>query len=78
MKEYLEAILIPILTQPEALTVLETTDDQGRLLSVNVARPDMGSVIGKEGQTINSVRVLLHVAGARKDERVSVKVNEPK
>jgi len=38
---------------------------------------DMGKVIGKGGRTVNSIRKLLHVFGAKSDERVNLKIFEP-
>lgn len=75
--EYLEAILRPLLSQPEELKVTRTVDERGVLLSVDVAPEDMGRVIGKSGQTAHSVRRLLRQYGANGNSIVSMRINEP-
>lgn len=77
MKEYLEAILTPLLTEPSELTVSEAQDAMGILLSVQVAKPDMGVCIGKKGEMAKSIRHLMRVYGGQKKARVSVRFIEP-
>lgn len=77
MKEYLTSLLQPILDNPELLTITESNDDQGELLSVKVSKTDMGRVIGKEGQTIKIVRTFIHMIGARQGKNISIKILEP-
>lgn len=77
MKEYLKAVLVPLLDNPESLLISESTDEQGKLLTVSVSKVDMGRVMGKEGETIKSVRRLIRAGGLRVKESVSVKVLEP-
>ncbi len=74
---YLEQIISPLVTKPEAIRISSTTDEMGVLLSVVVAREDMGSVIGKSGETAKAIRHLIRVAGVKQNARVSVKINEP-
>lgn len=75
--KYLEQIISPLVTKPEAIRITSTTDEMGVLLSVVVAREDMGSVIGKAGETAKAIRHLIRVAGVKQNARVSVKINEP-
>ncbi len=77
MKEYLESLIKPLLTKPEALLIEETQDDRGTLLAVSITKPDMGRIIGKGGETINAVRTLVHTLGSTQGIRVSVKILEP-
>lgn len=77
MKEYLQAIVSPLLSEPEALKIVESHDEQGVLLSLNISKKDMGLVIGKGGKTVNAIRDLMHTAGFVNKKFVSVKVNEP-
>ncbi len=76
MQDYLRAVLVPLLTVPESLVISESDDERGTLLSVRVAKQDMALVIGREGETVRAIRTLIHLAGVRKDKKVSVKVNE--
>jgi predicted RNA-binding protein YlqC (UPF0109 family) len=77
ISDYLSAILTPLLNHPEALTVTETQDQMGILLSVMVHKEDMGVVVGKAGETAKAVRHLVRIVGIRSNARVSVKINEP-
>ena len=52
-------------------------DDLGTLITLKVAKEDMGKVIGKEGKTAKSLRILLRVIGSQKDERVNLKILDP-
>lgn len=78
MKEYLTALLHPFLDDIQVLEVTESVDEQGVLLTVLVARKDMGRIIGKAGQTINAIRTIVHAVGAKQQKNVSVKCLEPK
>ena len=49
----------------------------GVLLTLTVAREDMGKIIGREGATAKAIRSLLHVVGMTESARISLKINEP-
>lgn len=74
---YLAQIIAPLLTKPEKARIDAVTDEMGVLLSVTLDRADMGSVIGKGGETAKAIRHLMRVAGVKQNARVSVKINEP-
>lgn len=77
MEEYLIAIVKPLLSVPESLVVVKTSDDLGVLLTVNIAREDMGHIIGKDGQNILSIRKIIGMYGMRNNAKISIKINEP-
>jgi uncharacterized protein len=54
MKDYLEYLIAPLLSQPEALKV----DPSGSVVNITVAKEDMGRVIGKHGLIISAIRNL--------------------
>ena len=76
-KELLENIIKALVVDKEKVTVIESNDERGVLLSVNVSKGDMGKVIGKNGETAKAIRTVIHIAGMTDDARVSVKINEP-
>lgn len=76
-KTYLEAILKGLIDYPDQLTIEQGQDDMGILLSVHVARSDMGKIIGKEGATAKAIRRLIDAFGYRLRQKVSVKILEP-
>lgn len=77
MQEYLEAIVKPLLSHPEALVITKTNDAMGVLLSVVVSKEDMPHLIGKEGANVLSIRRLIGIYGMKNNARISIKINEP-
>lgn len=77
MKDFLTAIVTPLLSQPSELRIEQIHDNMGILLMVNVAKDDMGTVIGKSGETSKAIRTIMRVYGAQRQARVSVKFQEP-
>lgn len=76
-KQYLESIVKPLLSRPEALVLEHTTDERGILLTITASGDDMGRLIGKAGSTANSLRSLLRQFGALTQRHISVKINDP-
>ena len=75
--EHLEEIVKAIVNHPDAVKVDKIVDERGVLLTVNIHPEDVSYVIGKQGQTITSLRTLVRIVGSKHDARVTVKVNEP-
>jgi predicted RNA-binding protein YlqC (UPF0109 family) len=50
----------------------------GVLISLQVAKSDMGKIIGKNGQTAKALRTLLRVIGSKNNARVNLRILEPK
>ncbi|GEM_PF-24888 len=76
-QEFVEMIVMAIVDNPSDVKTERTVDDKGVLISLTVNEEDMGKIIGKGGRTVNSIRKLLHVLGAKSDERVNLKIFEP-
>ncbi len=76
-KEFLEFVLKNLLDTPEKVSIEEIHDELGILFEVTVDEADMGKVIGKGGQTIQSLRTILRLMGSKRQERVNLKVLEP-
>lgn len=70
-------VLKAIVSNPDAVKVNRTIDELGVLITVEIAKEDMGTVIGKSGQTAKSLRTLLRVIGAKENARVNMKIVEP-
>lgn len=67
-----------MLRYPESIRVVQSFDDMGELLTVDLHKSDMGVVIGKNGQTIGAIRHLIRVQGMGHGSKTSIKINEPK
>lgn len=76
-KDFVEYVVKSIVNHPEKVVVNRTVDDMGVLLTLQVAKEDMGKVIGKGGQTAKSIRILLRVIGSKTNMRVNLKIVEP-
>jgi predicted RNA-binding protein YlqC (UPF0109 family) len=76
-KDFVEYVVKSIVSQPDKVTVTRSVDSMGVLLTLQVAKEDMGKVIGKSGQTAKSVRILLRVIGAKTNTRINMKIVEP-
>ncbi|MDP4001090.1 MAG: KH domain-containing protein [bacterium] len=76
-QDFLEYVTKTIVEKPEKVEIKRTLDKKGVLLELTVDPEDVGKIIGKRGSTVNAVRTLLRVLGAKHDARFSLKVNEP-
>ncbi len=54
---------------PERVVVRETEGDRNPRIELQVAREDIGKVIGKDGRTAQSIRTLLHAAANKAGKR---------
>ncbi len=76
-KEFVEYIVKKIVDHPDQVFVERSVDEMGVLITLKVAKEDMGKVIGKSGQTAKSIRILLRVIGSKNNARVNLKIVEP-
>lgn len=76
-QQFVEDIVKAIVTKPEEVQVKRTVDEMGVLIELIVAKEDMAVIIGKEGKTVNALRTLLRVLGAKNDARLNLKIIEP-
>ena len=76
-KKFLEFILSNLLSQKEEIVITEQMDELGLLFTVSVSEEDMGKLIGKGGQTIQSIRTILRMMGSKRQQRINLKVLEP-
>ncbi len=77
MKDLVLYIVKGIVSNPDAVDVVEENNsgDVNLLLSVDPA--DMGVVIGRSGQTIKAIRKILTVRAMADNVRVNLQINEP-
>jgi predicted RNA-binding protein YlqC (UPF0109 family) len=76
-RDFVEYIVKQIVDHPDQVAVDRTVDEMGVLITLKVAKEDMGKVIGKSGQTAKSIRILLRVIGSKNNARVNLKIVEP-
>ncbi len=74
---FVTLVLEMLVEDKDQLVIDGSIDDLGVLITVRVSDRDMGKLIGKNGQTIKSIRTLLRVIGGMSNQRVNLKVLEP-
>ncbi len=75
--EFLVSVVKAIVNHSDDVKAERTVDERGVLITLDVNSEDMGSVIGRSGQTARAIRTLLRVVGAKNNARVNLKINEP-
>ncbi len=76
-QEFLDALVKALVDNPSAVKVERKVDEMGVLLTLTVDAADMGTVIGRAGNTAKAIRSLLRVVGLRNNARVNLKIEEP-
>jgi len=76
MKELLQFVVQRLVTNPNAVEVRETRGDTASILELRVAKEDLGRVIGKEGHTVKSIRIILNAVAARTKRKVVLEIIE--
>lgn len=72
--EFLQFIIENLVSQPDDIKIQRVQDELWILLTLSVAKDDMWIIIGKGGNTINSIRSILRIYGLKIDQRVNLKV----
>ena len=74
MKELIETIAKALVDQPEAVRVTEAERGSNVVVELEVAREDIGKVIGRDGRTAQSMRTLLTAASAKLGRRAQLEI----
>lgn len=74
--EFLTFVVSSLVDSKDQIEITEREDELGTLLTLKVAKDDMGTIIGKEGKTIQAIRTVLRVHGSKTDKRVNLKIIE--
>ena len=76
MKELVETIVKALVDHPEEVRITETESERGTLITVNVAKEDLGKVIGKNGRVAGAIRAVVKAAGVRSGKHAIVDSDE--
>ena len=74
MKELLLYMAKNLVDEPEAVTVTEVSDEDGKVLELRVAPGDMGKVIGRQGRIAKEIRTIVKTVAQRTGEKVTVEI----
>lgn len=72
--DFLTYIVENIVSNKDAINIEKKEDELGTLLTLSVDKDDMGVVIWKWGNTINSIRILLRLFWVKQDKKINIKV----
>ena len=74
MKELLLYMAKSLVDNPDAVTDVETSDEEGKVLELHVAEGDMGKVIGRQGRIAKEIRTIIKTVAQRTGEKVTVEI----
>jgi hypothetical protein len=74
VKDLVEYIAKSLADKPDAVHVSEIEGETSIVLEMRVAPEDMGRMIGRQGRTINAMRSLARVLGAKMGKKVTVEI----
>ena len=78
MKELVENIAKALVDYPDDVKVTASEGSEVTVLQLRTHPSDVGKVIGREGRTVKSIRVLLGAIGMKLHKRFMVEVIEEK
>ncbi len=76
MKDLITAIIQALVDLPEEVSVNEIKGAHTIVLEVNVAKSDMGKVIGKRGRNAQAIRTILSAAAGKARKRYILEIVE--
>jgi predicted RNA-binding protein YlqC (UPF0109 family) len=65
VKDWVGSMVRDLVDRPDSVEVREVEEDGVTIYEVVVDSREMGRVIGRQGRTVQALRTLLSVAGAR-------------
>ena len=74
VKDMVEYIVKALADKPEDVALSEIEGETSIVLELRVAPEDMGRMIGREGRTINAMRSLARVLGAKMGKKVTLEI----
>ncbi len=78
LKDLIEYIATSLVDDSTQVHVTEVRHGATVNLELQVAKEDMGRVIGKGGRVANSMRQLLRVAAAQEGRRATLDIEDPR
>lgn len=79
MKDILETIVKHLVENQDAVKITEVTKPENKNLiefKVNVAKEDMGKIIGKQGKNARAIRTVMKSVAAKERKKVDIEFAE--
>ncbi len=76
MKTLVESIAKALVDDPTSVSATEETEEGTLVISLTVAKDDMGRIIGKEGRTAKAIRTILNAVSTKDNKKAILKIVE--
>ncbi len=76
MKTLVESIAKALVDDPTQVNATEETEEDTLVISLTVAKEDMGRIIGKEGRTAKAIRTILNAVSTKDSKKAILKIVE--
>ena len=76
MKALVEMIVKALVDRPEAVEIAEIKGNHAHVIELNVAKEDLGKVIGKGGAHASAIRTILAAASGKENKRYILEIIE--
>ena len=79
MKDILETFVKHLVENQDAVKITEATDSENEKIvkfKVNVAKEDMGRIIGKQGKNARAIRTVMKSVAAKERKKVDIEFDE--
>ncbi len=76
MKELIKRIAESLVDYPDQVSVKEIQGDRLVVYELDVAKSDIGKIIGKKGRNVDAIRTILTAVGGKTRTRVLLDVVE--
>lgn len=76
--QFLHSVVSTLAEDKSSIAIDTSVDDRGVLLTLHIAQPDMGRIIGKKGSMAQAIRTILRAIGAQEGLNVSMRVIDPR
>jgi len=76
MKELIERIARALVDRPEEVQISEVAGESTIAIELQVAKEDLGKVIGRKGRTAIAMRTILNAAGTKMGKRYVLEILE--
>ena len=76
MRQFLEFIIRQLVEFPDEVMLSEIPNGRTTVFRLQMRQSDVGRIIGRNGQTIRSIRALLSSAAARHGQRAILDILE--
>ena len=71
MRSMILGILESLVDFPESIKISEVEGDSTRIIEVQVAKEDVGKIIGKQGRTADAIRTIVSAASGKSKKKTS-------